>query len=110
MRKFLLIILSLILSLMASHLMATEIEYKITIKNHQLNPKNLEIPSNKRIRITVENLDSTIEEFHSDDLRREKIIGANKQAQIMIGPLRPGVYKYMGEFHAKTAQGTITAK
>ncbi len=85
-------------------------EYHITIKNHQFTPKNLEVPSGKRIKLIVENLDSAIEEFHSDDLRREKIIGPNKKAPVIIGPLKPGIYKYMGEFHAKTAQGTITAK
>ena len=58
----------------------------------------------------VENQDKTAEEFESHDLNREKIVGGNKEVTIFIGPLKAGIYKYVGEFNEATAKGTITAK
>lgn len=89
---------------------AATAEYKIVIKNHQFNPSDLAIPANQKIKLIVENQDSAVEEFDSPDLNREKIVKGNNTAIIFIGPLKPGIYRYSGEFHAKTAQGTITAK
>ena len=33
-----------------------------------------------------------------------------KSAEIFIGPLKPGVYDFYGEFHPQTARGQIVAK
>lgn len=99
------------LSLTSQNTLAEEIpQYKIIIKNHQFDPKNLEVPANQKIKLLVENQDKTIEEFESFDLNREKIVAGGKTITIFIGPLNSGTYKYFGEFHPKTAQGTITAK
>jgi hypothetical protein len=58
----------------------------------------------------VKNLDPTPEEFESRDLKREKVIPGKGQATIAIGPLKPGTYKFAGEYNEKTAQGQIVAK
>jgi len=42
------------------------------------------------------------------ELNREKIIPGNSEALIFIGPLDAGDYAFFGEFHEKTAQGTLT--
>jgi hypothetical protein len=81
--------------------------FEISIANHRFEPTELAIPANTKIRLTVHNKDNTVEEFHSDDLHREKIIGANKSGIVVLGPLPPGVYTFMGEFHAATAQGRL---
>ncbi len=103
-------ILFMALGLFSVNALAQTKEYKITIKDHKFSPKNLEIVSGEKVKLVVENQDKTVEEFESDDLSREKIIGGNKNAVIYVGPLKPGVYKYYGEFNPKTAQGTITVK
>ena len=72
-----------------------------------MDPAEIKIPAGKKIKLKIQNKDSTPEEFHSDDLNREKIILGNKSAVIFIGPLTPGRYKFMGEFHESTAQGVV---
>ncbi len=85
-------------------------DFKIVIKDHQFDPPELVVPTQKKIKILVENQDPSAEEFESYDLNREKVIAGNSKATIFIGPLKPGTYKYFGEFNPKTAQGAIVAK
>jgi len=85
-------------------------EYSITIKDHYFEPARLEIPAGKKIRLLVKNLDNSVEEFESFELKREKIVPAGGQIKVIIGPLQPGKYKFFGEFHEATAQGIIEVK
>ena len=82
----------------------------LTIKDHRFDPAQLEVPAGKKLTLVVKNLDATPEEFESHDLKREKVIPGKGQATISIGPLKPGTYKFVGEYHEKTAQGQIVAK
>ena len=104
--KFLLLA-SLMLSASA---MAAEPDYVLVIKNHRFEPTEITIPAGKKIKLQIHNKDSTPEEFHSDDLKREKVILGNKSAFVLIGPLTPGRYKFMGEFHESTAQGVVVVE
>ena len=85
-------------------------EFVLTIENHQFTPSELIIPANKKVKLKVYNQDDAVEEFHSDDLDREKIIAAKAAGVIFLGPLAPGEYSYMGEFHSETARGIIKAQ
>lgn len=82
-------------------------QYELTISKHRFEPATLTIPANTKVKLVVHNKDANFEEFHSDSLHREKIIAGNKSGIIKIGPLPPGEYTFMGEFHADTAQGRI---
>lgn len=86
------------------------LEVDLIIKDHKFEPEILELPAGKKIRITVYNKDNTIEEFESFDLKREKIVLANSKARVILAPLKPGEYKFFGEFHEETAQGKIIVK
>ncbi|HJK87229.1 MAG TPA: cupredoxin domain-containing protein [Candidatus Megaira endosymbiont of Nemacystus decipiens] len=86
------------------------VTFDIHIKNHEFSPSNIELPSGKKIRITIYNDDPTIEEFESFDLKREKIIIGKSKTIIVLAPLKPGIYKFFGEFHEETAQGKIVAR
>ena len=83
--------------------------YTIVIKNHQFDPAELTVPAGKKIKLVIDNQDPTPEEFESYDLNREKIVTGNGTISVFIGPLKPGEYKYFGEFHQDTAQGIIKA-
>lgn len=85
-------------------------DFKIVIKDHQFEPSELTVPSQKKLEILVENQDPSREKFYSYDLHREKVISGNEKATIFIGPLKPGTYKYEGYYNSKTAHGTIIAK
>jgi plastocyanin domain-containing protein len=68
------------------------------------------VPANTRVKLTIQNKDATPEEFESHTLHREKIIPGNSQGSIYIGPLTPGEYAFVGEFHEDTARGVIVAQ
>lgn len=84
--------------------------HAIIIKDHKFAPAQLTIPSKTKVKIFIENQDSTPEEFESFELNREKVVAANGKVVIFIGPLRPGVYRFFGEFHKNTAQGQIVVQ
>jgi hypothetical protein len=85
-------------------------EFHLTIENHVFTPSVVTVPANTKVRIVVHNKDNSFEEFHSDSLKREKIIAGGKSGVVNIGPLVPGEYPFMGEFNSKTAQGRVIAK
>ena len=84
--------------------------YVIQIKDHKFIPAELVVPARKKIKLRIENLDRTPEEFESYDLNREKVVSGGRKIIVFIGPLKPGTYKYFGEFNPKTAQGVIIAR
>ncbi len=88
---------------------AADLELTMVIKNHTFEPSLLKVPANQRIKLTVQNLDTTPEEFESHALNREKVIPGGAKAVIYIGPLKPGRYEFMGEFNPTTAQGVVVA-
>jgi len=90
--------------------LAADLEANLTIKNHQFSPAELKVPAGKKIKLIVQNQDSTPEEFESHELNREKVIAGNGKATIYVGPLAPGKYPFFGEFNEKTARGVIVAE
>lgn len=84
--------------------------FTISIKDHKFDPATIEAPADKKFKLLVKNLDATPEEFESHDFKREKIIPGNSEATISVGPLKPGEYKFFGEFNEKTAQGKLIVK
>ena len=83
---------------------------EIEIKDHLFFPAEMIVPANTKVKVLINNLDSTPEEFESYELNREKVIMGNRKAVIFIGPLKPGKYPFFGEFNPKTAQGIIIAQ
>jgi hypothetical protein len=81
-----------------------------TIKNHLFEPAEIRVPAGKRITLTVVNDDPTPEEFESRVLKVEKVIPGKSKAVVQFGPLKPGTYKFEGEFNSKTAQGVVIAE
>ena len=84
--------------------------YQIIIKDHKFEPAQLNIPAGQKIKLTIENKDSTPEEFESYSLNREKLVAGNKQIIIYIGPVKAGTYSYFGDFHPQTAKGELVAQ
>lgn len=95
--------------IVSSNAMAIE-EYELLIKDHQFQPSELSIPAGQKVKLNIKNLDDTPEEFESNELKREKVIMGKASASVFVGPLEPGVYPFIGEFHPDTAQGKIHVK
>jgi plastocyanin len=89
---------------------ADEPSFTLTIRNHQFDPAEIDVPAGVKVHLLVKNLDPTAEEFDSDDLHREKVVAGGHEGTVVIGPLQPGTYHFMGEYHAATAQGRVVAK
>ncbi len=89
---------------------AEEPSFDITIKDHRFTPSEITIPKDTKVWLAIINQDATVEEFESHDLHREKIIPGNSRAIIRVGPLQPGKYRFVGEFHEDTAHGTLIVK
>ena len=86
---------------------AEEPEFTISIKGNRFDPTEITIPRDTKIRLVVRNEDATPEEFESYELNREKIVPANSEIVLFIGPLDPGTYPFFGEFHQDTANGRV---
>lgn len=100
----------LLLALPLGAFAAGEPEFALAIEGHRFTPDRIEVPAGKKVKLLVDNKDATPEEFESSALKIEKVIPGKSKATIFVGPLKPGEYKFAGEFNEKTAQGVIVAK
>ena len=89
---------------------AADNEFTITIKDHKFSPSEIRVPAGQKVKLIVENQDSTPEEFESHELNREKVIAPRSKDAIWIGPLKAGKYPFMGEFNQATAKGVVIAE
>lgn len=89
---------------------AAPAEMRITLRDHRYSPAEVRIPANTKVKLVVNNQDSTPEEFDSFALNREKVIPGRTRATIYIGPLAPGRYPFIGEFNAATAQSAVVVQ
>lgn len=89
---------------------AAEGEFVLVIQDHRFQPEEIIVPAGKKVKLLVENRDASSEEFESHALNREKVIAGKSKAAIFIGPLEPGRYSFVGEFHEDTAHGVVIAR
>jgi hypothetical protein len=82
----------------------------LTIKDHRFTPTEIKVPANQRVEITVINDDTTPEEFESHPMKVDKVIPGKSKGVVRIGPLKPGRYPFVGEFHEATAKGVVVAE
>ena len=87
-------------------------EFTLTIKDHAFDQKELKIPAGKKVKLLVVNQDSSPAEFESKPLGREKVIPGKSTGLINLGPLKPGRYGFVEEYHEDQAgaQGTIVVE
>ena len=84
-----------------------DIVVEIRLQNHLFSPTEIHVPAHKKITLVVHNLDPTVEEFDSPALKREKLLKSNSITHIILAPLVPGRYDFIGEFYQETAKGTV---
>ena len=103
-------LLSITLFLLASTAFAADAEFTIAIRDHRFEPSELTVPAGKKIKLLIENQDSTPEEFESYALNREKVVPGSSAATLYIGPLNAGRYPFFGDFNESTAKGIVIAQ
>lgn len=85
-------------------------EQHLTLANHAFDPQSLTLPAGKKVKLIITNKDASAAEFESDDLRREKIIPANGEVSLFVGPLDAGTYAFFDDFHRASTTGTLVVK
>ena len=90
--------------------LAGDPEYTIQLREHRFTPSEIKVPAGAKVKLIIENQDSTPEEFDSFALNREKIVFPNSKGIVFIGPLKPGRYEFMGEFNQSSAKGVVIAE
>ncbi|HJU70631.1 MAG TPA: cupredoxin domain-containing protein [Paucimonas sp.] len=99
------------LAFMATPLFAADMpSFNLVIRDGHFIPENLEVPANTKFRLLIKNEGPGAEEFESADLQKEKVLAPGASSFLIFQPLKPGTYKFFGEFHPKTAQGRMVAK
>lgn len=83
---------------------------RVMLKDHRFQPAEIRVPANKAVTLQVVNADPSPEESESKMLRVEKVIAGNGEATIPLRPLKPGRYKFFGEYNEATAQGVLVAE
>jgi len=84
--------------------------YKLTIKDGRFEPETITVPARTRFKLVITNQGPGPEEFESKKLRKESVIAEGVTRSIVFAPLKPGRYRFFGEFHPDTAEGHIVAK
>ncbi|MHB1248611.1 MAG: cupredoxin domain-containing protein [Polaromonas sp.] len=84
--------------------------FNLLIRNGRFVPTTLEVPANTRFRLLIKNEGPGAEEFESIELRKEKVLAPGASSFLIFQPLKPGLYKFFGDFHPATAQGQLVAK
>lgn len=83
--------------------------FRLLMKDHSFDPPRLTVPANTRFVLMVRNGDDTPAEFESAALKVEKIISPGREATVRLGPLKPGEYPFMDDFH-QSNKGVLVVK
>lgn len=102
--------LILLLTLSASAFAEELPTFQLTAKDGRFHPETIEVPAGKKFRIAVTNEGPGPEEFESLELRKETVLAPGVTRTLVFAPLKPGIYKFFGEFHLETAKGQIVVK
>ena len=84
--------------------------FELSLNEHKFTPSELTVPADKRIKLTIKNLDASAAEFESHNFKAEKVVPAGGEASLYIGPLKAGTYTFFDDFHEDQTKGTLIAK
>lgn len=101
----------LALALVATPALAEELpSYNLIAANGRFQPETIAVTAGQRFKIVIINKGPGPEEFESLELRKESVLAPGVTRSLVFAPLKPGVYKFFGEFHPDTAKGQIVVK
>jgi hypothetical protein len=84
--------------------------FEIVARDGRLIPAVLEVPAGRKIKLLLRNDGPGPEEFENAELRLEKVLAPGGHSFLVVHPLRPGSYRFIGEFHPTTAACVLSAK
>jgi heme/copper-type cytochrome/quinol oxidase subunit 2 len=81
----------------------------ILIKDGKFVPADVSVPANTKVKLIVRNQDSSMSEFESVELHREKTVAPGREITVFVGPLDAGSYEFFDDFHPQN-RGHLVAK
>jgi hypothetical protein len=84
--------------------------FTIKFADGKIDPPVVEVPANRRFKLVLQNEGTTPVEFESNELRREKVLGAGTSSFIVIKRLDPGEYQFFDDFHLDTPPAKLIAR
>ena len=84
--------------------------FRLEMKNGRFEPTEIVVPANTRFKLVLHNAGPEAEEFESLELKKEKVLAPGATSFVVFAPLKPGSYRFFGEFHPETAQGRILSR
>lgn len=81
--------------------------FHLEAKAGRFHPARVLVPAGVRFKIVVTNRGPGPEEFESIELKKETVLAPGVSRSVVFAPLKPGVYRFFGEFHPDTARGEI---
>ncbi len=99
-------------SIMAPAMAASSVPLRIdvAIRHHRFETAVREVPKGVPLLFRVTNFGRSVEEFESYDMAFEVVVRPGQTIEIPVSGLGAGKYDYFGDFHPRTARGTITVK
>lgn len=82
---------------------------EIVVKDKKFETAEVKAPTGKRIVIHVTNRDGVAMEFESKSLKVEKVVPANGEGILRVGPLAPGKYDFFDDFNQANT-GTLAVE
>ncbi|AHA27864.1 cupredoxin domain-containing protein [Candidatus Liberibacter americanus] len=82
---------------------------ELEMKNGDLIPRILKVPSNTIILVKITNTGTEPSEFEILSLRKEKVLAPGASSVLVIAPLKPGNYTFFDDFHPFDSKGEIIA-
>ena len=82
---------------------------EIVVRDKKFEPAEVKAPANMRVVIHVTNRDAVAVEFESHALKIEKVIAANGEGILRVGPLKPGRYDFFDDFN-QANRGTLVVE
>jgi hypothetical protein len=85
-------------------------EVALTLENGRFSPEELRVKAGSPFMLVITNKDSKDEEFEIESLKIEKVVPAGRTRRVKMPALRPGVYRFIGEYAQATAKGRLVAE
>ena len=84
--------------------------FELSLNEHKFTPSELTVPADKRIKLTIKNLDASAAEFESHNFKAEKVVPAGGKISIQVRPLSAGRYRFFDDYHEDTTEGFLVVK
>ena len=104
-------VLAVLAAIGATPVLAQDLRtFTLVAKDGRLIPETIEVPANTKFKLVIRNDGPGPEGFESNAPRKEKVLAVGATSFLIYQPLKPGRYRFFGDFHPDTAQGWIVAK